>query len=92
MAVLAVSNILQGGTVLVNGIPSDDLIFRYVTFLLPLLLVPIGIALFRVAPFVPQKKRTITKKRFNKTFENDVRIEAFLKFSERKTTCERYQF
>ncbi|MFZ6816113.1 hypothetical protein ACO0K3_16705 [Undibacterium sp. Rencai35W] len=63
MAVLSVSNILPGGMVLVNGIPSDDLVFRWVTFLLPLLLVPFGVALFKVAPFVPRKKRTITRKK-----------------------------
>ncbi len=56
MAVLGISNILPGGTVLVDGTPSDDLVFRWVTFLLPLLFVPIGIALFKVAPFVPSKK------------------------------------
>jgi hypothetical protein len=63
MAVLAVSNILPGGTVLVDGIPSDDLVFRWVTFLLPLILVPFGVALFKAAPFVPRKQRTITKKK-----------------------------
>lgn len=63
MAVLAVSNILPGGTVLVDGIPSDDLVFRWASFLLPLLLVPFGVALFKVAPFLPPKKRTITKKK-----------------------------
>lgn len=62
MAVFGVSNILPGGAVLVNSIPSDDLVFRWVTFLLPLLLVLFGVALFKVAPFVPRKKQTITKK------------------------------
>lgn len=63
MAVHGVSNILPGGTVLVNGIPTDDLAFRWVTFLLPLLLVPFGVALFKVAPFVPRMKRTTNKKK-----------------------------
>ncbi len=49
MAVISVSNILPGGTVLVDGIPSDDLVFRWVTFLLPLILVPFGVALFKAA-------------------------------------------
>lgn len=63
LAGYGVSNVLPGGTVLVNGIPSDDLVFRWVTFLLPLLFVPFGIALFKAAPFLPPNKRLITKKR-----------------------------
>lgn len=48
--------ILPGGTVLVDGIPTDDLVFRWVVFLLPLIGVLLGIASYRVAPFEPQKK------------------------------------
>jgi hypothetical protein len=55
LAGFGVPNILPGGMVLVNGIPSDDLVFRWVSFLLPLIFVPFGIALFKVAPFVPPK-------------------------------------
>lgn len=56
LAIFGVQYILPGGTVLLNGIPSDDLVFRWASFLLPILMVACGIALFKVAPFVPPKK------------------------------------
>lgn len=56
LAIYGIPNLLPGGTVHVDGIPSDDLVFRWVSVLLPLLVVVLGIALFKAAPFVPPKK------------------------------------
>lgn len=56
-AASALPNILPGGTVLVNGIPTDDLVIRWVSFFLPLLLIPIGIALFKAEPFAKKYRR-----------------------------------
>jgi hypothetical protein len=49
-------NLLPGGTILVDGISSDDLVLRWVSVLLPLVLALFGVALFRIQPYVPSKK------------------------------------
>lgn len=56
VAAFGVKSILPGGTVLVDGVPTDDLVFRWLVFLLPLLVSLLGVALFKVAPFTPSKK------------------------------------
>lgn len=56
-AASALPNILPGGTILVDGVPTDDLVIRWVSFILPLLLIPIGIFLFKSAPFAQKKRR-----------------------------------
>jgi uncharacterized BrkB/YihY/UPF0761 family membrane protein len=56
LAIYGVPSVLPGGTVLVEGVPSDDLVFRWLVVLLPLLVVFLGIALYRVAPFVPTRR------------------------------------
>jgi hypothetical protein len=54
IAISNVSDLLPGGTTLVNGVPSDDLVFRWVAVLLPALVALLGFALFRVQPYSPQ--------------------------------------
>ena len=56
MTMLSLPSILPGGTVMVDGNPSDDLVLRWFVFLLPLVVVLLGIALYRVAPFEPRRK------------------------------------
>ncbi|MBC3873365.1 hypothetical protein [Undibacterium flavidum] len=51
-----IPSILPGGTILVEGVPSDDLVLRWTVVLLPSLVVVLGIALYRVAPSEPKKK------------------------------------
>ncbi|XLZ71019.1 hypothetical protein ABT364_03375 [Massilia sp. SR12] len=48
-----IPSILPGGTINVDGIPSDDLVFRWVAFLLPLVLAAFGVALYRAKPYIP---------------------------------------
>lgn len=46
--------LLPGGTIPVNGVPTDDLVFRLASVGMPLLVAILGIALYRAKPFVPQ--------------------------------------
>jgi hypothetical protein len=46
-------NLFFGGTINVDGAPSDDIVFRLVVVLLPFLVSILGIALYRIAPFSP---------------------------------------
>lgn len=45
--------LLPGGTILVNGVSTDDLIVRLVSVGMPLLMAILGLALYRAKPFVP---------------------------------------
>ena len=45
--------LLPGGSVQMNGAPSDDLVLRMAFVLLPLLVAVLGVALYRVKPFRP---------------------------------------
>jgi hypothetical protein len=56
LAAYGLPNVLPGGTVLVNGIASDDLVFRWLSVLLPLIAVALGVALFKAAPFKPSAR------------------------------------
>jgi hypothetical protein len=49
-------SLLPGGIVLVDGVPSDNLVLRWVAVILPLVLALFGIALFRAQPYVPSKE------------------------------------
>src|ERR1700704_4948741 len=53
IAVSALPALLPGGTIKVDGQPSTDLVFRLVGVLLPLGIVLVGVALYRVAPYYP---------------------------------------
>jgi hypothetical protein len=51
--IYGIPNILPGGTVLVEGIPSDDIVMRLFSALFPLIATALGILLFRVKPYYP---------------------------------------
>lgn len=46
--------LLPGGTIPVNGGPTDDLVFRLASVGMPLLVAIFGVALYRAKPFVPR--------------------------------------
>jgi len=48
-----VPDILPGGTVQFNGQPTDDAVIRFFSVLFPLIVVVLGIFLFRVNPYCP---------------------------------------
>jgi hypothetical protein len=48
------SSLLPGGGILVNGQPNTDIVFRLLGVLAPLVVVIMGIALFRSRPFNPE--------------------------------------
>jgi len=52
-AATGVPVLFPGGSVPVNGVPSDDLVLRLAFVLLPLLVALIGIALYRAPPYDP---------------------------------------
>jgi hypothetical protein len=54
VAASGVNGLFPGGSVQVNGVPSDDLVLRVALVLLPLLVVVLGVALYRVKPFEPR--------------------------------------
>ncbi len=56
MALVSVGAILPGGTINVDGVASTDLVFRWSAVLLPLVVATLGVALFRVKPFNPDRK------------------------------------
>ena len=56
LALYSIPYVLPGGTVLVDGVPSDDLIFRWFAVLFPLVIALLGAALYRVQPYVPPKE------------------------------------
>jgi hypothetical protein len=49
-------SLLPGGTINVNGAPTDDIVFRAIGVFMPLLVAALGIALFRAPPFTPNKQ------------------------------------
>jgi hypothetical protein len=49
----SVSVIFPGGTINVDGVPSEDLVFRWVAVVLPMVIAALGVALYRVKPFLP---------------------------------------
>ncbi|WP_374582849.1 hypothetical protein [Pseudoduganella sp.] len=53
MAVASFPYILPGGTIDIDGVPSDDLVFRWTAFMLPLIIAAFGVALYRAKPFNP---------------------------------------
>jgi hypothetical protein len=42
--------LMPGATIPVNGVPSDDLIYRIVSVVVPLLVLGVGILLYRAPP------------------------------------------
>jgi len=52
MAAASVPYVLPGGTIDVDGVPTDDLVFRWAVFLLPLIVAAFGIALYRAKPYI----------------------------------------
>lgn len=48
------SGLLPGGTTLVEGVPSDDLVLRWVAVFFPALVAVLGLALFRAKPYLPK--------------------------------------
>lgn len=55
-------DMLPGGTVLVDGVPSSDLVFRGVATFFPLLVSYLGFLLYRVKPYFPQRKPDSSRK------------------------------
>jgi hypothetical protein len=51
--VYGVPSILPGGIVQFNGQPTDDMVFRIFSALFPLVVVVLGIFLFRAKPYYP---------------------------------------
>lgn len=57
--------ILPGGTVLVDGQPSSDLVFRCFAVFFPLIVVLLGILIYRTKPYFPNsvgRKKTDERK------------------------------
>ena len=50
VAAVGMPAVLPGGIVLVNGVPDDDLVMRWASVLLPLLVSGLGVALYRAKP------------------------------------------
>jgi hypothetical protein len=57
LACTSVPAMFPGGTINVDGVPSDDLVFRWVAVVLPMVVAALGVALFRVKPFLPLSHR-----------------------------------
>jgi hypothetical protein len=53
VAATGLPGLLPGGSVQVNGAPSDDMVLRVAVVLLPLLVSALGLALYRVRPYEP---------------------------------------
>jgi hypothetical protein len=51
--VYGLPSILPGGTVQLNGQPTDDLVFRLFSALIPLIVTALGVFLFRANPYYP---------------------------------------
>lgn len=51
--IYGVPSILPGGTVQFNGEPTDDMVLRFFSALFPLVVVVLGIFLFRAKPYYP---------------------------------------
>ncbi len=45
--------LLPGGTIKVNGVPSDDMVYRLFGTLMPLVACVLGVALYRTRPYLP---------------------------------------
>ena len=52
-ALASVPIVLPGGTVVIDGARTDDMVIRAFTVVFPLVVALLGIALFRSKPFVP---------------------------------------
>jgi hypothetical protein len=57
LAATSVPAIFPGGTINVDGVQSDDLVFRWVAVVLPMVVATLGVALYRVKPFLPLSHR-----------------------------------
>jgi hypothetical protein len=53
-ALLNAPALLPGGMTHLNGEPTTDIVLRCFSFFMPLIVVALGIALFRVKPFYPK--------------------------------------
>jgi len=53
LSVSALPNLLPGGTVQDNGVPSDDIVLRTFSVVFPLIVSLLGVLLFRAKPFYP---------------------------------------
>ena len=62
-----VPNLLPGGTILVNGARSDDVVYRAFAALMPLLICLLGVALFRSKPYLPSWHASRTDQRRDKS-------------------------
>lgn len=51
--IYGVPGILPGGIVQFNGQPTNDMVFRFFSALFPLVVVVLGIFLFRAKPYYP---------------------------------------
>jgi hypothetical protein len=50
MAVVNLPTLLPGRTIMVNGVPSDDLVLRAASVVFPLLVAALGAAMYRSLP------------------------------------------
>lgn len=57
LACTSVPAIFPGGTIIVDGVPSGDLFFRWIAIVLPMVVATLGVALYRVKPFSPMSRR-----------------------------------
>jgi hypothetical protein len=53
LACTGVQSIFPGATINVDGVPTDDLFFRWVAVVLPMVVAALGVALYRVKLFSP---------------------------------------
>jgi hypothetical protein len=56
LAGYGVFGLLPGGTVQVNGVPSNDLVLRWAAVVLPLAVACFGVALYKAAPYVAKEE------------------------------------
>jgi len=52
-ALASIHSVLPGDIISVNGVASDDLVFRWSAVVLPLVVAALGLALYRAKPFAP---------------------------------------
>jgi len=54
MTLVSLPSLLDpNGTVLVNGQPEHDLVYRFFAFLMPAIMAALGVLMYRAPPFVP---------------------------------------
>ncbi|WP_295684784.1 hypothetical protein [uncultured Nevskia sp.] len=56
LAAFNIPNLFPGGTVNVDGIPSNDIVMRLSAVVLPLFAVVMGVAMFMAKPYRPPEK------------------------------------